>query len=88
MKQFTLVISSPDGEIFRGDVYGISLRGAGGDLGVLAGHIPLITTVLPCDVKIDINDEHDSIGHTGGGMLTVGTDKVTLLTGDFEWIQK
>lgn len=28
MKQFTLVISSPDGEIFRGDVYGISLRGA------------------------------------------------------------
>ena len=76
MKQFTLVISSPDGEIFRGDV------------AVLAGHIPLITTVLPCDVKIDINDEHDSIGHTGGGMLTVGTDKVTLLTGDFEWIQK
>ena len=63
MKQFTLVISSPDGEIFRGDVYGISLRGAGGDLAVLAGH-------------------------TGGGMLTVGTDKVTLLTGDFEWIQK
>ena len=88
MKQFTLVISSPDGGIFRGDVYGISLRGAGGDLAVLAGHIPLITTVLPCDVNIDINDEHDSIGHTGGGMLTVGTDKVTLLTGDFEWIQK
>ena len=52
MKEFRLVISSPDGTIFDRDITNISLRGANGDLAVMAGHIPFITSVKPGECKI------------------------------------
>jgi F0F1-type ATP synthase epsilon subunit len=53
----------------------------------MAGHVPFITTVLPCDIKIELADEaeDDRIGHINGGLLTVGHDAVTLLTGHVAW---
>ena len=45
MKPFRLKISSPDGDIFDGDIQMLVLRGAEGDLAVMAGHAPFITSV-------------------------------------------
>ena len=56
MNTFLLAISSPEGDIFRDNVRMISLRGAEGDLAVMAGHIPFVTTVKPCNVKITLDD--------------------------------
>ena len=83
MNTFLLAISSPDGDIFREKVRFLSLRGAEGDLAVMAGHTPFVTTVKPCDVKILLEDETEKIGKTDGGILTVGSDMVTLLSGSF-----
>ena len=83
MNTFLLAISSPDGDIFREKVRFLSLRGAEGDLAVMAGHIPFLTTVKPRDVKILLEDETEKIGKTDGGILTVGSDMVTLLSGSF-----
>ena len=69
MNTFLLAISSPDGDIFREKVYCISLRGAEGDLAVMAGHIPFVTTVKPCDVKIVLEDETEKIGKTDGAKI-------------------
>lgn len=85
MNTFLLAVSSPDGDIFRGNVRSLSLRGAEGDLAVLAGHIPFVTTVVPCEVKIILDDETLKIGKTDGGILTVGSDMVTLLSGSFSF---
>lgn len=85
MNTFKLLISSPDGEIFKDDVYSISLRGELGDLAIMAGHIPFTTSVKPCDCKVELKDETEKIGHIDGGLLTVGKDIVTLLSGSFEW---
>ena len=87
MKTFLLVISSPDGDVFRGEVAGLSVRGVEGELAVLAGHIPFITSVKECDPKITLEDCTERIGHTEGGLLTVSTDSVTLLSGSFKWIE-
>ena len=80
MKKFRLVISSPDGNIFDGECERIILRGVCGDLAVMAGHVPFITAVKPCKVKIE-NDEKEEFIAVDGGLLTVGGEKVTLLTG-------
>lgn len=85
MKTFPLVISSPDGDLFRSDAVKISLRGAEGDLAVLAGHIPFITAVQPCDCRIELESGDTKIGHTDGGVLTVSQESVTLLSGSFVW---
>ena len=52
MNTFPLIISSPDGDLFRGDAQMLILRGTEGDLAIMAGHIPFVTAVRKgrCDV--------------------------------------
>jgi len=85
MKTFPLIISSPDGEVFRSTVSKISLRGCEGDLAVMAGHIPFVTTVRECDCTVETESGEIKTGHTEGGILNVAEDSVTLLSGSFVW---
>ena len=85
MNTFRLTVSSPDGDIFSGEIVNLSLRGAMGDLAVMAGHIPFITSVIPGECKIEFDDGEERLATTEGGILTVGSDKVTLLAGSFKW---
>ena len=89
MNTFLLTISTPDGDVFSGKVVMISLRGIEGELAVMAGHIPFVTSIKACDVKIELADENESlrVGHTDGGLLTVTAQRTTLLTGHFEWVE-
>ena len=84
MKTFPLVVSSPDGDLFHGDVIKLSLRGSEGDLAVMAGHIPFVTAVKPGKIVIELLEE-DKIAHSDGGILSVSDTTVTLLSGSFTW---
>ncbi len=85
MNTFLLNISSPDGNLFADQVTKITLRGVEGDLAVLAGHMPFITSVIPCDVHVTLPDDTVKTGRTQGGLLTVSHNTVTLL-GSFHWL--
>ncbi len=85
MNTYRLIISSPDGTTFDGQASFLSLRGANGDLAVMAGHIPFITSVQSCECKVIFEDDTEKTGRTDGGLLTVDADKVTLLSGSFKW---
>lgn len=85
MRTFRLIVSSPGGHLFDGDAVMLSVRGMEGDLAVLAGHVPFVTTVMPCDCKIELDDDTTRIAHTEGGLLTVSAEAVTLLSGSFAW---
>lgn len=85
MKTFTLKISSPEGDLFYGEAVKLSLRASEGDLAVMAGHIPFISSVKPCDCKIELEDGSERVGTTDGGLLNVELDKVMLLSGSFRW---
>lgn len=84
MKNFKLLISTPEGCLYKGDAVKVSLRGADGDLAVLAGHTPLVTTVKAGECHIWTDSESGFFGQTDGGLLTVSADGVTLLCGKFE----
>ena len=45
MKNYHLIISTPDGNVFDGEAAMLTVRGSEGELAVLAGHIPFITAV-------------------------------------------
>jgi len=85
MTVFHLKISTSDGNLFDGDVTMLSLRGADGDLAILAGHIPFITSVVPCTVVLTLPDETKKEGHIESGLLSVSKDCVTLLSSSFRW---
>ncbi len=85
MNTFKLVVSSPDGNIFEGDVARLDLRGVEGELAVMAGHIPFVTTVVGSVCTLNFPDETKKTAHLDGGLLAVGKESVTLLAGTFKF---
>ncbi len=85
MNTYKLIISTPDGSVFDDDAAAIIVRGTEGELSVMAGHVPFITAVKPCDCKVTLPDGNQKIATIGGGILTVQNDKTTLLCSDFNW---
>ncbi len=79
MSDFHLIISTPDGAVFDGRSEGLILRGALGDLAVLAGHMPMITTVRPGICRILLEGDREKSARIEGGLLSVSRDNVTLL---------
>lgn len=85
MKSYRLEVTTPEGCVFSGEALQISLRGADGDLAVMAGHIPLVTAVLPCECKIYDTEGDVRRAVLSGGLLCVSKEKTQLLTSGFEW---
>ena len=84
MKTFRLTVSTPDGSVFSGAAVKISVRGSEGDLAILADHIPFITFVRPCEMKIELEDGREEKYHTEGGVITTTGSEVTFLTSQTE----
>ena len=53
MKNFKLVISSPEGKIYDGNTVRLSVRGIEGELAIMAGHIPFVTIVKAGECRIE-----------------------------------
>ena len=82
---FPLKVSSPEGDLFCGEAAKLSVRGTEGDLAVMAGHIPFVSSIKPCECKIAFEDGSEKTAKTDGGVLTVSNEKVLLLSGSFKW---
>ena len=85
MSTYNLTVATPDGNQFQGEVEELMLRGAEGDLAILAGHMPLITSVQPGKCRIHLPDGEEKTASLDGGLLTVSAKAVTLLSGSFAW---
>lgn len=85
MNTYKLTVATPDGNRFQGEVYALYLRGAEGDLAVLAGHTPFITSVKAGKCRVLLPDDSERSATLDGGLLTVGAETVTLLSGSFMW---
>ncbi len=85
MKTYHLTVSTPDGNAFDAQALMLTLRGTEGELAILAGHIPFITAVKPCECLIVLPDESEKTAQIGGGILTVTNEKTTLLSSSFSW---
>ena len=83
MKTFLLNISSPDGDLFRGQAQMLILRGTEGDLAVMAGHVPFVTAVVRSRCVVITAEGERKEGVIEEGLLTVDAEKVTVLTSDF-----
>ena len=85
MKTFKLTISSPDGNIFEGEVYKLDVRGAEGELAIMADHIPFVTAVKSAPCAIWLDDDTKKEATCDGGLLTVGKNEATFISGSFKF---
>ena len=83
-KTFNLQIISPTRIFFDGDVDMVEMKTTEGEIGVLAGHIPLTAILEPGVLKIKQED-----GTKGAalhdGFVEIQKDKVTVLAESCEW---
>ena len=54
MATFDLTVVSAEQKIFSGAVKSVQATGIEGELGILAGHIPLLTVIKPGIVKLTL----------------------------------
>ena len=73
-------VVSAEESIFSGDAERVSLPGQSGELGILPGHVPLITLIRPGFVRIHLpgKQEVEQV-FVAGGVLEVQPDMVTVL---------
>ena len=83
MNTFNLTVSSPDGNKFKGEAIKLDVRGIEGELAIMAGHIPFMTSVVKAPCTLWLPDGSKKTALTDGGLLTVGANEVTLISGSF-----
>lgn len=74
-----LDIVSAESNIFSGLVEIVVATGVMGELGILYGHAPLLTSLIPGPVKVVKQGGEEEIFYVSGGFLEVQPDKVTIL---------
>lgn len=77
--QFELSVVSAEKEIFNGNVVSVRVTGIDGELGVYAGHTPLLTSIKPGMVKYTLEDGKEEFIYVSGGFLEVQPTIVTVL---------
>lgn len=76
-----LTISTVDIQLFRGDIYSVTVPGTEGELTILSGHEALITLLKPGTITVRVG-EHDSNPQTftiEGGALETSQGEITIL---------
>lgn len=77
--QFELTVVSAERQIFNGEVTSVRVSGVDGELGVYAGHTPLLTAIKPGMVKFTFADGKEEFIYVSGGFLEVQPTVVTVL---------
>ena len=78
MAEFHLDFVSPESVLFSGDVDQVDLPGTEGDLGILGGHAPLVTTLRPGLVTIIRGNTREPVVVIGG-FAEVSPSGLTIL---------
>lgn len=78
MATFQCNVVSANETIFSGDISMLVATGIEGEIGVLPGHIPLITLLKPGSMRIKMNDAEEVV-YISGGVLEVQPNVVTVL---------
>jgi len=80
MSTIRVEVVSAEESIFSGPANYVSVPGEMGDMGILPGHAPLITRIMPGALRIEKADGEEEFVFVAGGILEVQPRLVTVLT--------
>lgn len=83
-KYFKVKVISPDRVFFEGEADFLELKTSEGDIGILAGHIPLTAIIAPGVMKITKDGETKEASLLEG-FIEILPDQVTVLAESCEW---
>lgn len=74
-----LEIVTPESKAYSDDVDSVVIPGVEGELGILPNHVPLMTQLLPGELRVSKGGEELRLA-VGEGFVEVTGDKVAVLT--------
>lgn len=83
-KTFQVEVISPERVFYTGEADMVELTTSEGEIGVLPGHIPLTTIVVPGILRI-MKDGEKKEAALHEGFMEILPDKVTILAESCEW---
>ncbi|SDZ45816.1 F-type H+-transporting ATPase subunit epsilon [Evansella caseinilytica] len=78
MKTMHTNVVTPDGSVFEGQVEMVSVKTTEGELGIMAGHLPLVSPLTIGAVRIRKESKVQLIA-VSGGFIEVRPDEVNIL---------
>ncbi|TMW72170.1 F0F1 ATP synthase subunit epsilon [Alteribacter natronophilus] len=78
MKTMQVNVVTPDGSVYEAEANLVSVKAHEGELGVLPGHIPLVTPLRIGPVRIKKDSKVDLVA-VNGGFMEVRRDEVNIL---------
>ncbi|QOL26372.1 F0F1 ATP synthase subunit epsilon [Thalassotalea sp. LPB0316] len=74
-----LNVVSAEEALFSGSIESLQITGSEGELGVMPGHAPLLTSLKPGMARIVKKGGEEEVLYLSGGMLEVQPNNVTVL---------
>ena len=72
-------VLTPEGEVFSGEVRQVSTRTAGGEVGILANHAPLLASLKPAELRLHVSESETRRFAQAHGWLQVFGNRAKLL---------
>ena len=72
-------VVTPQGVVFSDDVEMVTLPGVEGEMGVLPGHVPLVTRLIPGEIAIEAGSGPRFLA-VGEGLVEITGLRVSILT--------
>ncbi|MBF7096150.1 ATP synthase F1 subunit epsilon [Alkalibacter mobilis] len=85
MSTYRLRIITPDRVFYDGEIEKIVLKGAEGDMAILADHTPLMTTLALSELKVFTEPKNFKMATLLGGFAKIMPDNVVILADAAEW---
>ena len=79
MKTVTVNIVTPDGPVYDSEVSMVIAKTVSGEIGVLAGHIPMVAPLAIGAVKLRKADGSSEIVAVNGGFIEIRPEKISIL---------
>jgi F-type H+-transporting ATPase subunit epsilon len=76
---FEVEILTPEREVFGGEVRQVSTRTAGGEIGILANHAPLMAELRPAELRLHLDETETKRYAQAHGWLQVFGNRARLL---------
>jgi len=72
-------IVSPEGQLYAGDAHMVFAPAVEGEIGIAPRHAPLLTTLSPGTVRVQVQGEEEHTFWIGGGALEIQPHVVSIL---------
>jgi F-type H+-transporting ATPase subunit epsilon len=82
MAELNVDLVAADRKVWSGTARQVSAPSAEGQIGILAGHTPLLAVLRPGTVKVSTEQGVAVEAHVTGGFVSVDSDLVTIVVDD------